>query len=116
MKLIICLSFLSCVVDIEHPPSLHKLFVIFFFHVQESCNQGKFYLKLTYLILLVVKCDYPDTKFYVSMDIVVTEEWTSKCSYRCYFAISFSALLTLILHPVIAKMQQFLIFFRTKWH
>jgi hypothetical protein len=40
------------------------------------------------------------------MDIVAKEEWTSDCSYRFYFAIFFSALLMLILHPVIAKIQQ----------
>ena len=63
-----------------------------------------FFVKLTYLTLLVVKefpCDYPDTKFYVATDIVAKEERTSECSYRCYFAISFSALLMLIMHPVI---------------
>jgi hypothetical protein len=35
--------------------------------------------------------------YYAAMDIVAKEEWTSDCSYRCYIAISFSALLMLIL-------------------
>jgi hypothetical protein len=37
------------------------------------------------------------------MNIVAEEEWTSDCSYRCYFAISFFALLMLILHPAITE-------------
>jgi hypothetical protein len=60
--------------------------------------QGTFYFKLIYLILLVVKKFHVVIQtqnfslYYVAMDIVAEEKWTSDCSYRCYFAISFSAL------------------------
>ena len=60
------------------------------------CIQGIFYLKLTYLTLLVVKKFHVTAQTqnlslsYVAMDIV---------------AISFFALLLLMLHPVIAETQ-----------
>ena len=44
--------------------------------------------------------------YYIAMDIVAKKEWTSNCSYRCYFAISFLSLLMLILHPVVAETQK----------
>jgi len=62
------------------------------------CIQGTFYLKLTYLTLLVVKKFHVTTQtqnfslYYVAMDIVAEEEWISDCSYRFYFAVPFSAL------------------------
>ena len=41
--------------------------------------------------------------YYVAMDIVAKETCTSNCSYRCYSAIFFPALLMVILHPVITE-------------
>ena len=67
VKVIICLSFFHAHVDIQNPPLLHKLIVNFSFMCKSVwCIQSTFYLKPTYLTLLLVKkilCDYSGTKF-----------------------------------------------------
>ena len=112
-KLLSVLPIFHAHVDIQHPPLLHKSIVNFSFMCKSGwCIQATFYLTLTYLTLLVVKKIHVTAQtqyfslYYVGMDIVTKEKRSSICSYRCYFAIFFSALLILILHPFIAVMTQ----------
>jgi hypothetical protein len=81
--------------------------------VQQCLVHSRYiYLKLTYLTFLAKKQFHVTTQtqnfilYHVAMDIVAKEEWTSDCSHRCYFAISFSALFMLILHPIMVGTQQ----------
>ena len=101
-KLLSVFPFFHAHVDIWNPLPLHKLIVEFSFMCKSVwCSQSTFYLKLTYLTLLVVKKIHVTTQtqnfslYYVAMDIVAKGEWSSNCSYRCYFYIFFSALLML---------------------
>jgi len=61
----------------QHPPPLHKLIVNFSsMYKSVWCIQGTFYLKLTYLTLLVIKKFHVTTQtqnfslYYVAIDIV----------------------------------------------